>query len=118
MLIIFTILNKVGFSDLQVAYGNRQGAILTPVVRNVATVVTNTAIYLDSVAGDTAMNQLGRINEVSIILLKIFNSIRGERYSPDQELLSKKDVILYISTLLCRTYFRVSLLMISDLNCC
>ncbi|KAK7202451.1 hypothetical protein BZA70DRAFT_285820 [Myxozyma melibiosi] len=100
----YPLLEKV-FTNLQIAYSNNRGAILTPTVRNFATVVTDSAIYLDSA---DVLNTLVRTNDVSTVLLKMFNSIRGERYTPDQGSLTKKDVILYISVLLCRTYFKLN----------
>ncbi|KAK9467708.1 hypothetical protein V1512DRAFT_222204 [Lipomyces arxii] len=103
------------FNDLQVAFSNRRGGLLTSVVRNLAGFVTSLAISLDAqgpskeASQGTEFKSLPRTSEVSKVLLKIFNSIRAERFSNETSgEISKKEVILYVAVLLCRAYFKLN----------
>ncbi|KAK9371302.1 hypothetical protein V1509DRAFT_668696 [Lipomyces kononenkoae] len=105
------------FTDLQVAFSNRRGAILTPIVGKIAGIVTNLAISLDSgkystednaSANGVAGEHMPRTSEIAKVLLKLFNSIRGERMTNENAEISKKEVILYVAVLLCRGYFKLN----------
>ncbi|KAK9237631.1 hypothetical protein V1525DRAFT_376669 [Lipomyces kononenkoae] len=111
------------FTDLQVAFSNRRGAILTPIVGKIAGIVTNLAISLDSgkysivednisanvlASNGVAGEHMPRTSEIAKVLLKLFNSIRGERLTNENAQTSKKEVILYVAVLLCRAYFKLN----------
>ncbi|KAK9486054.1 hypothetical protein V1527DRAFT_464978 [Lipomyces starkeyi] len=110
------------FTDLQVAFSNRRGVILTPIVGKLTGFVTTLAISLDSekysngdeISMDIHASNGGtgelmpRTSELAKVLLKMFNSIRGERMTNENTEISKKDVILYVAVLLCRAYFKLN----------
>ncbi|KAK9373569.1 uncharacterized protein V1513DRAFT_382204 [Lipomyces chichibuensis] len=111
------------FTDLQVAFSNRRGVILTPIVGKLAGFVTTLAISLDSEkysnGDDTSMHihaksncatgeLMPRTSDLAKVLLKMFNSIRGERMTNENTEISKKEVILYVAVLLCRAYFKLN----------
>ncbi|KAK9476734.1 hypothetical protein V1514DRAFT_336032, partial [Lipomyces japonicus] len=115
-------------SDLQAAFANRRGVVLTKLVAVTARYVLRSAqsnSYEDKEFCDTATS------DTAGILLKIFNSIRADRSSSssvifngtsvagsidgnfkpsheDATAVSKRDVMLLIACLLCRAYFRIN----------
>ncbi|KAK9472223.1 uncharacterized protein V1510DRAFT_417668, partial [Dipodascopsis tothii] len=99
------------FADLQTAFSNRQGGLLTPLVARSAGLLTDLAIALDGADGA----EMARTGEQAKVLLKIFNSIRADRTPIAGQLtfetkgpVPKRTVLLYIAGLLCRTYFRLN----------
>lgn len=49
-----------------------------------------------------------RTNYASTLLLKMFNTIRGEKLDPNNpDVLSKKSILLLMGTLLCRAYYTI-----------
>ncbi|KAK9456729.1 hypothetical protein V1511DRAFT_495133 [Dipodascopsis uninucleata] len=96
------------FSDLQIAFTNRNGAVLVQVVVRTASAITSLAISLDNYDAASGNFLMLRTNALGKILLKMFNSIRADRFSEDTSLdVNKKDCILHIATLLCRCYFKI-----------
>ncbi|KAK9249569.1 hypothetical protein V1506DRAFT_510718 [Lipomyces tetrasporus] len=110
------------FTDLQIAFSNRRGVILTQTVGKLAGSVTTLAISLDSgnyqngddrsmdvdASNSAAEELMPRTSELAKVLLKLFNSIRGERMTGENTEMSKKEVILYVAVLLCRAYFKLN----------
>lgn len=92
-------------TDLQTAFANSKGAILKFTVINVIKTVVSLSLILDS---EEEKNDMLRVSYSSSLLLKFFNSIRGEKYDPTSTIMvTKKSIILFVATLLCRVYFKL-----------
>ncbi|ODQ66346.1 hypothetical protein NADFUDRAFT_8752, partial [Nadsonia fulvescens var. elongata DSM 6958] len=99
------------FTDLQTAFSNNRGAVLSPTIMSTCGVVIPMALKIDQ---KYSKSKMVRTSFISAVVLKIFNSIRGERADPSKLAsldarrdTSKKGIIMYISTVLCRLYFRL-----------
>lgn len=99
-------------TDLQTAFSNTKGAILKVTVVIVAKTVVSLSLLLDN-EHNAAHEEMIRTSYASSLLLKLFNSIRGEKIDPalmaesQGTLLTKKSIILFVATLLCRVYFKL-----------
>ncbi|ANB14544.1 Thp1p [Sugiyamaella lignohabitans] len=89
-------------SDLQTAFSNVRGAILEETVYITTKVVVPQALSLDS---QDSQFEMIRTSFLASVLLKIFNSIRGEKSVGEP--LTKKTVIIFVATVLCRLYFKL-----------
>lgn len=89
------------FTALSPAFSNFRGSVLQIVLKNSASVIMDISKTLDK--RDSCLN---RTNYASTLLLKMFNSIRGEKMDPSNpSALSKKLIMLFIGNLLCRAYY-------------
>jgi len=92
------------FTALSPAFSNFRGSVLQTVLKNSASVVMDISKTLDKRDGSFT-----RTNYASTLLLKMFNSIRGEKMDPNNpSALSKKSIMLFIGNLLCRAYYILS----------
>lgn len=85
-------------TSLQIAFNNNQGSILQGVVKSTLSTVLNHSRQLDT------YDTLQRTNYLSTLLLKMFNNIRAEK-SIGEQYFSKKNVILFVANMLCRSYY-------------
>lgn len=92
------------YTDLATAFSNNRGAVLQTSVVVSGKIVTALALSLDSQDKDDI--SMIRTSYISSLFLKVFNSIRGEKVVEDDPL-SKKAIILFVATILCRMYFKL-----------
>lgn len=89
------------FTALSPAFSNFRGPVLQGVLKNTARLAIEISKVQDKRDGTVA-----RTNYVSTLLLKMFNTIRGEKLDPSNpSALSKKSILLVIGNLLCRAYY-------------
>lgn len=94
-------------TDLQAAFASGKGNVLEATVVKVGRIVVPLALQIDR--SDNDPNML-RTSYMSTVLLKMFNTIRGEKIDRSVQAdnyVSKKRIILYVATTLCRLYFRL-----------
>lgn len=95
------------FTSLQAAFANTRGAVLGVALSRCSRTIVSLSLLLDSQLSPAEMI---RTSYIASILLKMFNSIRGEKIDPsmmDGSVPTKKDHILFVATLLCRAYFKL-----------
>lgn len=91
-------------TDLTTAFVNNKGAILSTTVVNTGKSVVSMALSQDA---EHSSDEMLRTSYLSSLLLKLFNSIRGEKLDPNSTGPVKKDIIMYVATALCRVYFKL-----------
>lgn len=91
------------FTALSPAFGNFRGAVLQGTLKDTARIVIEMSQALDKRDGTIV-----RTNYASTLLLKMFNTIRGEKLDPSNpNALSKKSILLFMGNLLCRAYYTI-----------
>lgn len=94
-------------ADLQGAFASGKGNVLQETVVKVGKIVVSLSLEIDRMANDPNML---RTSYISSLLLRIFNTIRAEktdRNAQGEGYITKKNIILYVATSLCRLYFRL-----------
>jgi nuclear mRNA export protein PCID2/THP1 len=94
-------------ANLQAAFASGKGNVLQDTVVKIGRIVVSLGLQIDRLSNDPNML---RTSYISSLLLKIFNTIRAEKIDRSvqaDEILSKKNIILYVATTLCRLYFKL-----------